>query len=97
MAGALTRASVRLTVATSPFRESRLCWLAITSCPSACSVGITLLKHDPSAQIPWTNTALGLVCIRVLHSRCSVVVTRQSSVGFSTHPLADERRAVLQD
>ena len=35
MAGLLTRPSVRLTVATSPLRESRLCWLAITSYPSA--------------------------------------------------------------
>jgi len=26
-------------------------------------VGITLLKHEPSAQIPWQNTMLGLVCI----------------------------------
>jgi len=25
--------------------------------------GITLLKDEPSAQIPWTNTMLGLVCM----------------------------------
>jgi len=35
---------------------------AMTSCPSACSVGISLLKHEPSAHSPWTNTMLGLVC-----------------------------------
>jgi hypothetical protein len=24
-----------------------------------------LLKHEPSAQIPWQNTMLGLVCIEL--------------------------------
>ena len=52
MAGLLTRPSAAFTAATSPFTESRLFWAAITSCPSACSVGINLLKHDPSAQRP---------------------------------------------
>ncbi len=27
-------------------------------------MGITLLKHEPSAQIPWANTMLGLVEVR---------------------------------
>jgi hypothetical protein len=27
-------------------------------------VGITLLKHEPSAQIPWANTMLGLCEVR---------------------------------
>ena len=43
MAGLLTRPSARLTAATSPSSESRLFWADTTSCPSACSVGITLL------------------------------------------------------
>jgi hypothetical protein len=63
MAGLLTRPSVRFTAATSPASVSRPYWAAITSCPSARSVGITLLKDEPSAQIPWTNTMLGLVCM----------------------------------
>ena len=40
--------------------ESRPYLLAITSCPSALNGGINLLKHEPSAQIPWTKTMLGL-------------------------------------
>src|ERR1700722_20327400 len=32
----------------------------MTSCPSACNGGITLLKHEPSAQMPWQNTIVGL-------------------------------------
>src|SRR6185369_5196570 len=65
MAGLLTRPSVRLTVATSPARVSRLCWELITSYPSACKVGMTLLKHEPSAQRPCTKTILGLVCVDI--------------------------------
>src|SRR5262245_7046711 len=61
MAGLLTRASVRFTVATSSAVVLRLYWAAIHWCPSAWSVGITLLKHEPSAQMPWQNTMLGLV------------------------------------
>src|SRR2546426_556526 len=63
MAGLLTRPSVRFTVATSPSFVSRPYWAAITSYPSAWSAGITLLKHEPSAQIPWQKTMLGLVCV----------------------------------
>jgi hypothetical protein len=36
---------------------------ASTWCLSAGSVGITLLKLDPTAQIPWTNTMLGLLSL----------------------------------
>src|SRR3984957_17968194 len=61
MAGLLTRPSVRSVVATSSTLESRPYCAAITSYPSARSVGITLLKHEPSAQMPWANTMLGLV------------------------------------
>src|SRR2546428_11152590 len=50
MPGLLTRPSVRFTAATSPASVSRPYWAAITSCPSARSVGITLLKDEPSAQ-----------------------------------------------
>jgi hypothetical protein len=63
MARLLTRPSVRFTVATSLASESRPYWAAITWCRSARSVGITLLKHDPSAQIPWQSTMLGLVSV----------------------------------
>jgi len=60
MAGLPTRPSVRFTVATSPSGVSRPYWAAITSYPSAWSGGITLLKLEPSAQIPWQKTTLGL-------------------------------------
>src|SRR5882762_834675 len=62
MAGLLTRPSVRFTVATSPASVSSPYWAAITSYPSDWSVGITLVKHEPSAQIPWQKTMLGLAC-----------------------------------
>src|SRR5882672_5879515 len=65
MAGLLTRPSVRFTVATSPASVSSPYWAAITSYPSDWSVGITLLKHEPSAQIPWQKTMLGLACVDV--------------------------------
>src|SRR5678816_2870334 len=51
-----------MTAATSPLRLSRLFCAHITSYPSACSDGITLLKHEPSAQSPCANTMLGFVC-----------------------------------
>src|SRR5882672_7607232 len=66
MAGLLTRPSVRFTVATSPASVSSPYWAAITSYPSDWSVGITLLKHEPSAQIPWQNTMLGMGCVIVI-------------------------------
>jgi DNA-3-methyladenine glycosylase II len=34
-----------------------------TSWPSSCSGGITLLKHEPSAQLPWQKTMLGSAAI----------------------------------
>src|SRR6516225_3047871 len=64
MAGLLTRPNARLTAATSPSSVSRLFWVDTTSWPSACSVGISLLKHEPSAHSPWANTMLGLVEVR---------------------------------
>jgi hypothetical protein len=36
---------------------------------SACSVGLTFLKDDPSAQTQWTNTMLGLVCFGIMEER----------------------------
>src|SRR3984885_15166505 len=62
MAGLWTRPRVRSVAATSSTFESRPYCAAITSYPSACSGGMTLLKHEPSAQIPWQNTMLGLTC-----------------------------------
>ena len=53
MAGLWTRPRVRSVTATSSTFESRPYCAAITSYPSACSGGMTLLKHEPSAQIPW--------------------------------------------
>jgi hypothetical protein len=46
-------------------------WAAITSYPSACSGGMTLLKLEPSAQMPWTKTMLGLVCVDMVRSSFS--------------------------
>src|SRR5712691_140408 len=66
MAGLLTRPSARLTAATSPWTVSRQFWVDSTSCPSACSVGISLLKHEPSAHSPWANTMLGLFCLLIV-------------------------------
>src|SRR3954469_21169913 len=64
MTGLPTRFSVRFTVATSSSNESRPYWTEMTSCPSACNAGITLLKQEPSAQMPWQKTIVGLVDIR---------------------------------
>src|SRR5580692_979263 len=61
MAGLLTRPSVRSVAATSSALVSRPYCVEIASYPSARSAGITLLKHEPSAQMPWANTMLGLV------------------------------------
>jgi hypothetical protein len=36
------------------------------SYPSACKGTINLLKQEPSAQSPWQNTMLGLVCVDVI-------------------------------
>jgi hypothetical protein len=62
MAGLETRPSERITLSTSLWAVSRLYWQAMTSCPSARSGGISLLKHEPSAQMPWQKTMLGLLC-----------------------------------
>src|SRR5271167_4081059 len=43
---------------TSPRWLSRPYSAVITSYPSARSAGISLLKHEPSAQIPWQKTML---------------------------------------
>src|SRR3954468_25027828 len=65
MTGLPTRFSVRFTVATSSTNESSPYWTAITSCPSACNAGMTLLKHEPSAQMPWQNTMVGLEALDI--------------------------------
>jgi Transposase IS116/IS110/IS902 family len=49
---------VRRTVSTSPARLSSECWEVMTSQPAARSGGITLLKHDPSAQMPCAEREL---------------------------------------
>ena len=61
MAGLLTLPRVRSVAATSSTLVSRPYCAEITWYPSACSGGITLLKHEPSAQIPWAKTMLGLI------------------------------------
>src|SRR5262249_41958133 len=75
----LTRPKQRVTHATSHFRESRPCWDAITSWPSACSVGISLLKHEPSAQRPWAKTMLGLAIVISSDRRCWMTMTQHYS------------------
>ena len=52
MVGLWTRPKVRSVAATSASLVSRPYCAEITSYPSACSGGISLLKHEPSAQIP---------------------------------------------
>src|SRR5262249_11830867 len=90
MAGLLTRPSVRFTVATSSAVEFRSYWAAIHSCPSACSVGITLLKHEPSAQMPWQNTMLGLVPFILFSflAGCDEVIWLISRPGCAITPAA---------
>src|SRR5271169_3922966 len=61
MAGLWTRPSVARVAATSASLVSRPYCAAITSYPSACSGPVSLFQHEPSAQIPWQNTMLGLV------------------------------------
>src|SRR5271156_3771316 len=61
MAGLETRPRQRITLSMSLWAVSRLYWAVITSCPSARSAGMSLLKHEPSAQMPWQKTMLGLL------------------------------------
>src|SRR6266446_2491681 len=68
MAGLLTRLNVRMVVATSSLIVLRAYWDDTTSYPSACSGGITLLKHEPSAQMPCAKTMLGLICLDMIDS-----------------------------
>jgi hypothetical protein len=35
-----------------------------------------LLKHEPSAQIPWANTMLGLVCLAMVDSLMGMTAIR---------------------
>src|SRR5258707_13359429 len=98
MAGLLTRPSVRLTVATSPSGVSRPYWAAITSYPSACSGGITLLKLEPSAHIPWQKTMLGLVVLisnlRFWFSFAGLRRLMRWPLAFLHHPRSDIGRGV---
>src|ERR1700735_5566228 len=84
MAGLWTLFRVRIVAATSATFESRPYCTAITSYPSACSGGITLLKHEPSAQIPWANTMLGLVGVDMASS--SAVVATAPVGGVAQTP-----------
>jgi hypothetical protein len=63
--------------ATSSAVELRPYCAVMHSCPSACRGAINLLKQEPSAQSPWQNTMLGLVCMAVfippLFSDCLVL------------------------
>src|SRR5216684_3052427 len=63
MTGLLTRPIVSLVKATSSAVELRPYCAAMHSYPSACRGTINLLKQEPSAQSPWQNTMLVLVCI----------------------------------
>src|SRR5580704_16051255 len=66
MAGLWTRPSVARVAATSASLVSRPYCAAITSYPSACSGPVSLFQHEPSAQIPWQNTILGLVGVDII-------------------------------
>src|SRR5579863_10152641 len=102
MVGRPTRPSVRFTVATSSSGVSRPYWAAITSYPSACSGGITLLKLEPSAHIPWQKTMLGLVvfishllfCFSLLLLAALSLLMRWP-LAFLHHPRSDIGRGVL--
>src|SRR5882724_3487157 len=63
MTGPLTRPIVAFVKATSSAVELRPYCAAMHSYPSACRGTINLLKQEPSAQSPWQNTMLGLVCV----------------------------------
>src|SRR6266849_3712815 len=64
--GLLTRPIVAFVKATSSAVELRPYCAAMHSYPSACRGTINLLKQEPSAQSPWQNTMLVLVCISLL-------------------------------
>src|SRR5215510_5147027 len=97
IAGLLTRPRVLFTLSTSPTCESSPCWEAIVSNPSFWRVGISLLKHEPSAHSPWTKTILGLVCdfdfifapflilLRLRRSRNDARLSAHVWHGFTTH------------
>src|SRR6202000_340733 len=54
-------------IAATPFaNELRPYCTAITWCPSACSAGISLLKHEPSAQMPWQKMIAGLELVVIV-------------------------------
>ena len=72
------------------FQESRPCWEHITSCPSACSAGISFWKHEPSAQSPWANTMLGLVCVDMVHS----LFYMRTHINWAEHMSAGVQRAI---
>src|SRR5580704_19495686 len=92
--GPRTRPKQRVTQSTSLFSESSPCCEQITSCPSACSVGISFWKHEPSAQSPWAKTMLGLVAwLMALSHRPQDRLSRGDFSGGSHsfgHPLAGE-------
>src|SRR5580693_7614646 len=95
MAGLPTRPSVRFTAATSPSGVSRPYWAAITSYPSACSGGITLLKLEPSAHIPWQKTMLGFFAfISSLPSFCSSLTVNAPAARAPAPSLFDIGRGV---
>src|ERR1700728_1051840 len=72
MAGLWTRPRVARVAAPSASLVSRPYCAAITSYPSACSGPVSLFQHDPSAQIPWQNTMLGLVGVDMASSSAAV-------------------------
>src|SRR5215471_6583823 len=84
-----------MTVATSPSAESSPYWTAIVACPSAWSVGISLLNDDPSAQMPWQKTRLGLpfadMCPPLLDGgqRLSNPGVDATNVDFGSHTSSD--------
>src|SRR6516225_7712907 len=49
---------VRLVAATSLSSESSGFWTAMTLSPAFSRYGMTFCQHDPSANAPWTRTAV---------------------------------------
>src|SRR5882757_1191231 len=86
MTGLLTRPIVAFVKATSSAVELRPYCGAMHSYPSACRGTITLLKHEPSAQSPWQNTMLGLVCVGfILFSFQTLLLRENQRLDASSH------------
>src|SRR5882762_9977337 len=89
--GLLTRPIVAFVKATSSSVELRPYCAAMHWYPSACRGTINLLKQEPSAQSPWQNTMLGLVCIKTSFSSLRKVLldSPDGVLGYSAGAIVD--------